>query len=64
MDAKERVYSQSLIKRLKIQSPIPFEAGRKAGIREVVDRYKKDNPGLYKKYQAYWNNLEKEWGID
>ena len=37
MEAKQPVYSRSLIKRLKIQAPIPFEAGRKAGIREVVE---------------------------
>ena len=37
MGAKEPVYSRSVIKRLKVQAPIPFEAGRKAGIREVVE---------------------------
>ena len=31
--------------------------------REVVERYKKDNPSSYKRNQAYWNKLEKEWGI-
>jgi len=39
------------------------EEGRKAGIREVVERYKKDNPSMYRKYQAYWTHLEKEWGL-
>ena len=32
----DAAYSKSVIKRLKIQAPVPFEAGRRAGIREVV----------------------------
>ena len=34
-----------------------------AGIREVIERYKKDNPGMYRKYQAYWELREEEWGL-
>lgn len=36
---------------------------RKASIREVVERYKRDNPSVYAKYQAYWRHLEQEWGL-
>lgn len=38
MEAKEPVYSRSLSKRLKIQFPVPFEAGRKAGMKESEDK--------------------------
>ena len=37
MKAKDATYSRSATKRLQAQAPIPFEAGRMAGIREVVD---------------------------
>ena len=40
------------------------EECKQMGRREVVERYKKDNPSFYKKYRAYWKNLEKEWGIE
>ncbi|KKL62545.1 hypothetical protein LCGC14_2184110 [marine sediment metagenome] len=36
MEAKH-FYSKSLTRRLTIQAPTPFEAGKQAGIREVVE---------------------------
>lgn len=36
---------------------------RQAGVREVVERYKEDNPVSYNKHRTYWNNLKKEWGL-
>jgi len=36
---------------------------KQEGRREVVGRYKKDNPMMYVKFQAYWSMLEQEWGL-
>lgn len=46
MEAKDTVYSKSVTKRLAVQAPIPFEGGRKAGIREVVEE-------IDKRYHSY-----------
>ena len=34
-----------------------FKDGKKAGIREVVEIYKKENPWMYEKYHTYWERL-------
>jgi len=36
-DAQEAVYSESVTKRLSAQAPVPFGAGKKAGIKKVVE---------------------------
>jgi len=43
----------------RAQAQISF----KAGMGEVVERYKRDNPSYYRKYKTYWDLLEKEWGL-
>lgn len=40
-----------------------FEAGKQEGRKEVIERYKKDNPNAYGKYRIYWERLLKEWGL-
>ena len=42
---------------------IRLRAVAQVSINDVAERYKKDNPSSYKRNQAYWNKLEKEWGI-
>ena len=50
-----------------IVEPIPFEKAMeeayKQGMREIVETYKRENPGMYKKYEPYWEGLKKEKGL-
>ena len=62
MEAKQPVYSQSVIKRLKVQVPIPFEAGRRAGIKEVVEWIDKED-AIDRMMRERWQAKLKEWGI-
>ena len=66
----------SMTKRLKVQAPIPFEAGRKAGIMEVVewirrtriegyDQYDNENPIYLLHIEVcQWQAKLKDWGIE
>ena len=36
----------------------------KAGMKEMIETYKKDNPNLYKKYEVWWQDKIKKWGIN
>ena len=55
MDSSE-IYSKSVIKRLAIQAPIPFEAGRQAGIREVVEHINNSSSEHSLWNEATWSN--------
>ncbi len=35
----------------------------KAGIKEVVETYKRENPCDYKKYEEWWKLKIEKWGI-
>ena len=40
-----------------------YESIYLAGIKEVVEEYKEDNPSNYKKYEAYWQSKLNKWGV-
>ena len=40
------------------------EISFKAGIKEVVEEYKKDNQWSFNKYEAWWKAKLKKWGIN
>lgn len=37
-----------------------YEPAYKKGQRDLIERYKRENPGSYKKHQIYWDDLLEE----
>jgi hypothetical protein len=62
-DGYKQGYKEACVELCEIY-PSTFREGKRVGIKEVVDTYKRENPWMYTRYEAWWQAKKEEWGIE